>query len=695
MKTEILELMKQKSYTPLTISELFDELGFNEASDFRLLTKAVIQMEDDHILHRSKKDRYMLIEKAGFYKGEIRIHQKGFGFVIQEEDDIFIPRKYINNALNGDIVLVKRLEVSRGDNIEGKVVEIVEKGNRVLVGTYQENRKTGYVILDDKKLNIAIDINKSAKAGAVDGSKVLVKLGKNIQDNKYNGKVEKVIGHRNDPGIDILSAIYAHNIDIEFSEETMEYIKTISEDILSADLEGRKDLRDQVIVTIDGDDAKDLDDAISIVKLDNGNYKLGVHIADVSYYVKEKTPLDKDAKSRSTSVYLVDRVIPMLPRYLSNNICSLNPNVDRLTMTCEMEIDGSGKVVNYNIYPSVINSKARMTYNEVNSILNNDEEVIKKYEHLVDNFFLMNELALIIRNSRVKRGSLDFDVAECKIIVDENSEVVDIVLRERFDAERLIEDFMILANETVANHFFYQDLPFVYRTHSEPKEERIEQFIHTARIMGHKIKTNNNVVSNHTIRKIIDGLEDEQGYVLKTLLLRSMQKAVYDINNIGHFGLASKCYTHFTSPIRRYPDLMVHRLIRKYLITNDYHIAPDFEQKLGDQALYSSNKERAAMQCEYDVLDMKKAEYMEKFVGHEFEGIISAVTNFGMFVELPNTVEGLVKLADLTDDHYTYDDKRLVVYGKRSNKTYKLGDKLTVIVAKSTKETGEIDFVIK
>lgn len=694
MREKLLEIINDRNYNPLTISEINDQLGLTTASDFRLLAKQLNILEDEYLVVVSKKDRYMSLEMAGYNKGEIRVNKKGFGFVIQDGDDIFIPKKFINGAFNGDIVLVKRLEQSRGDSVEGKVVKVIKKSSTVLVGVYQENRQFGYVILDDKKLGIAVSVKKTDKSFAVNGSKVVVELGKQISDSKYYGSVTKVIGHKNDPGIDILSAIYAHGISIDFSDKTMEYIKNISEDITNKDLEGRRDLRDLTTLTIDGEDAKDLDDAISIKKLDNGNFYLGVHIADVSYYVKENTPLDDDAKDRSTSVYLVDRVVPMLPHYLSNNICSLNPFVDRLTISCEMEINVNGKVVSYDIFPSVINSKARMTYTEVNKIIDGCKDTRLQYQHLVEHFVMMNELAHIIRKNRSKRGALDFDVAESKVIVDDNSQVVDIVLRERLDAERLIEDFMILANETVASHFFMQELPFVYRIHTSPKEERIEDFLHVASVMGHKIKTNNNLVSNFTIRNIIDNLDDEQGYILKTLLLRSMQKAVYDVTNVGHFGLASKCYTHFTSPIRRYPDLMVHRLIRKYLVNNDYNIKSNFTSLLAEQTSHSSKKERSAMECEFDVLDMKKAEYMHKFIGQEFEGTISSLTNFGMFVELPNTVEGLVRYKDMVDDHYIYDDKRLIVYGKRSNKTYKLGDKIIVIVASAVKETGEIDFAI-
>lgn len=692
MKDNILELLKSKNYTPMTISELFDNLKLDSSDEFKQLSKDLNQLEDEYEIVRSKKDRYMLATDAGFFKGKIRINKKGFGFVIQPEEDIYIPKKFINGAFNDDIVLVKTLNFKRGEKVEGEVVKIVEKANTVLVGLFQENKQTGYVILDDKKLGIAVDVDKSQKNGAVDGSKVIVKLGKKIKENKYSGVIDQVIGHKNDPGIDILSAIYAHNIDIEFSADTMEYIKSISEDITAEDLKGRRDLRDEVITTIDGDDAKDLDDAISIDKLGNGNYKLGVHIADVSYYVKEGTPLDVDARSRATSVYLVDRVVPMLPQYLSNNICSLNEGVDRLTMSCEMEIDENGKIVSYDIFQSVINSKARMTYNDVNSILEGDETITKKYSAISEKFFLMNELAKILRNNRSSRGALDFEIPESKVLVDENSKVIDVVLRERYDAEKLIEDFMILANETVASHFFYQELPFVYRVHSKPKEAKILQFLKIARIMGHDVKTNHNEVTNFTIKSILNDLQEDQGYVLKTLLLRSMQKAEYEVTNIGHFGLASKCYTHFTSPIRRYPDLEVHRLIRRYLINSNYDYNSKLIEQIAEITLHSSLKERSAMNCEFDVLDMKKAEYMEQHIGEEFAGIISSVTNFGIFVELANGIEGLVRFIDLTDDHYIYDEKRLLVEGKRTGKVYKLGDKAKVLVTNASKDTGEVDF---
>ncbi|MFV0498729.1 MAG: ribonuclease R [Bacilli bacterium] len=694
MKTEILKLLGNKKYSPMTIYEISSHLKLDSSRDFKLLSKKLIELEDNYEIMKSKKERYMLAENMGFYKGKIKINKNGFGFLIQDTDDIYIPRKYINDALDDDTVLVKKLDSSRGQRMEGKVVKVIDKAVNILVGTYQENKKTGYIILDDIKKSVAIDIDKSNKNGAVDGSKVIVEIVKKINGNKYLGVVKKIIGHKNDPGIDILSAVYAHNIDVEFSDDTINYLRYIPEFVNQDDIKDRRDLRDNIIVTIDGDDAKDLDDAISIEKLENNNYLLGVHIADVSYYVCENNPIDIDARNRGTSVYLVDRVIPMLPQYLSNNICSLNEGVDRLTLSCQMEIDSKGKIVSYDIFQSVINSSARMTYKDVNDILNNNQDVIAKYKKISNKFELMNELAHILRKVRNVRGSLDFEIPESKIIVDQESKVIDVVLRERYDAEKLIEDFMILANETVASHFFYQELPFIYRVHNKPKEDKITQFLKYARIMGHDIKTNNNEVTNHTIKNILDDIQDEQGYILKTLLLRSMQKAEYDITNIGHFGLASKCYTHFTSPIRRYPDLIVHRLIRKYLLKKDYKFNTKFISQLAEIALHSSVKERSAMNCEFDVMDMKKAEYMEAHIGEEFTGLICSLTNFGMFVELDNGIEGLIRFTDLIDDHYVYDEKRLCVYGKRGGKTYNLGMEVDVLVVNASKKTGQIDFDI-
>ena len=476
----------------------------------------------------------------------------------------------------------------------------------------------------------------------------------------------------------------------------MEETNNLPISVNEEEMVGRRDLRDKEIFTIDGDDTKDIDDAISIDILENGNYKLGVHIADVSYYVRENTHIDEEAYDRGTSVYLADRVIPMLPHKLSNGICSLNPNEDRLAMSCEMEIDNKGNVVSYDIFESVINSKKQMTYNNVNKIF--DENIIPEgYEKFTDSLLKMKDLAAILRKNKIERGYIDFDIDESKIIVDEKGEAIDVVLRDRGTGQRLIEDFMIAANETVATCIYFMDLPFVYRIHGKPNEEKINSFIKFIGLLGYKIKGKYEEVTPKDMQKILEQLKEKKEFhLLSTLLLRSMQKAIYDTNNIGHFGLASKCYTHFTSPIRRYPDTTVHRLIRTYLF--DKKINPEtvdyYEHKLPFLTEHSSTKERDAIECERQVDDLKKAEYMMKHIGERYTGMISSVTNFGFFVELPNLVEGLVKVSDLTDDKYIFDETTFSLRGVNNKRGYRLGDKVNVIVKDANKLTRTIDFII-
>ena len=459
---------------------------------------------------------------------------------------------------------------------------------------------------------------------------------------------------------------------------------------------GRRDLRNEMIFTIDGDDTKDIDDAIAIKKLDNGNYELGVHIADVSYYVKEGSKLYESAMSRGTSVYLADRVIPMLPHKLSNGICSLNPNVDRLAISCVMEINPKGDVVSYDIFESVIRSRKQMTYKNVNKIL--EENIIPEgYEEYVDSLRLMSELADILRDNKVRRGYIDFGIEESKIIVNETGEAIDVVLRERGVGEKLIEDFMIAANETVATCIYFMELPFVYRVHGEPNEEKINKFLTFVSSLGYQINGKVKDLTPIAMQKLLEQLNDKKEYhILSSMLLRSMQKAIYDTANIGHFGLGSKCYTHFTSPIRRFPDTTVHRLLRKYLfkkqINND---VIEYEDKILPVITeHSSKKERDSVECEREVDDMKKAEYMEKHVGETYVGMISSIMSFGMFVELPNLVEGLIRLDDLVDDHYTFDESTISLIGKKNKRGYRLGDSVNVIVKAANKEARTVDFVL-
>ena len=532
--------------------------------------------------------------------------------------------------------------------------------------------------------------------GAMNGHKVLVRLIGKGEKGNYKGEVIKILGHKNDPGVDILSIVSKYEINDVFSDEVMEAVEQLPLEVTEEEYIGRRDLRNKTIFTIDGDDAKDLDDAVSIDKLENGHYLLGVHIADVSHYVKENGEIDKEAYERGTSVYLADRVIPMLPHKLSNGICSLNGGVDRLTMSCDMEIDEKGNIVDYDIYESVINSKKRMTYRAVNNIL--EKNIVEPgYEPFVDDLKEMEVLAHILRKNKERRGYIDFDIDEAKIIVNDNGEAIDVKLRERGTGEKLIEDFMIAANETVATHIYYMELPFIYRIHGKPNEEKIESFSQFLKTLGISIQYNKNEITPKDMQRVLDSLkENKLFHLLSSLLLRSMQKAVYDKNNIGHFGLASKCYTHFTSPIRRYPDQTVHRLLRTYLFQKklDPETIRYWDLKLISIAEHSSEKERNAISCEREVDDMKKAEYMMKQIGEEYEGMITSVLNFGMFVELDNLIEGLISNDDMRGDTYYYDESTFSYVGKNSNKRYRLGDRVKVTVLNASKENKTVDFIL-
>ena len=568
----------------------------------------------------------------------------------------------------------------------------------MLVGEFYSKDGKNFLKLDNEKLNIMVEILEEDSMGAVTGHKVVVKVENKVKkSNYYQGKVIRILGHKDDPGVDILSIAARYNINDIFSEAVLEELKSIPDEVDPVDLKGRRDLTDVVIFTIDGDDTKDIDDAISIKKLDNGNYLLGVHIADVSHYVKEGSALGDEAYARGTSSYLANTVIPMLPHQLSNGICSLNPNVIRLTLSCEMEFDSTGKIVNSDIFESYIKSRKQMTYKNVNKILI-DNVVPEGYEDFADDLRLMEELAEIIRKRKVSKGYLDFDVPEPKIITDENGRAIDIQKRVQSAGENLIEDFMISANETVASTIAYMDLPFIYRVHGVPDQDKIKNFLHFVAVLGYKVNANIKNITSKTIQNILLQLKDKKEYnILSALLLRSMQKAIYDNVNIGHFGLASKFYTHFTSPIRRYPDLTVHRLLRTYLFNHniDNQTVNYFAAELPLIAKHSSEREQAAVQCERDVDDMKMAEYMEGHIGESFRGVISTVTNYGLYVELDNLVEGMIKTADLKDDYYFFDENSFSLIGKHSKKRYMLGDKIDITVDSVLKEKGLINFRLK
>ena len=697
MREEIIELLG-KEKRALSATEICDKLNLNTAGELKKLLDDLRILEEGYTVYRSNKDKYMLFENSHLLKGRLSVNKKGFGFVIVDgrDEDIYIDAKNMNGALNNDLVVVEELKGQNGKKTEGRVVKVLKKENNLIVGEYKIIDGNPHFIPDDKKLRMEIILDNKDLDDLVDGHKIQVSIIKEMGKYKYLGEVVKIIGHKNDPGVDILSIIYDHGINDVFTDEVMEEVNALPSEVLDSDREGRKDLTDMTIFTIDGDDTKDIDDAISISKKGE-NYILGVHIADVSYYVKEGTALYKEAYSRGTSVYLVDRVVPMLPHKLSNGICSLNPNVDRLAISCIMEITPNGKIVSHDIFESVIRSRIQMTYKKVNKILN-DEETPEGYEPFKDDLKLMWELAKILRKEKLSRGYLDFDVDEPKILVDENCKPYDVVLRERGKGENMIEDFMIAANETVAEHVFYMGLPFVYRVHEVPDNEKVEQFLNSISMLGYHVVGDRNFVYPKSMKKILDQLRDKEGFeILSTLLLRCMKKAVYKPENLGHYGLASKCYTHFTSPIRRFPDTTVHNLLRKYIFNepNDKELnrlIEYWEENLPALCDHASEKERDSIDCERDVESMKMAEYMESHIGEEYDGTISSVMNFGLFVQLDNMIEGLVHISEIKGDYYTFDETTHTLRGEKKGKMYKLGQKVRVVVTNASKENSTIDF---
>lgn len=701
-KSEVLEIIDRDDYTPMTIEELTSELDAHDSDDFKALVKTLVSLEESRVLRRTKKDRYMRETGAKYAKGELSMHKRGFGFLRVEEegvDDVFIPPTEVNGALDGDTVLVELVDGSRGESSEGKVVEILKHNITRLVGRYEANKSFGFVVPDKQTFKKDIFIPKNQNLGAVAGHKVLVEITKFPErDENPEGHVIQILGHENDPGVDILSIVVSHGINIDFPTDVMHEIENVPETVQEDEKKGRTDLRDELTITIDGEDAKDLDDAVSVKTLNNGNYELTVSIADVSHYVKENSPLDIEAYDRGTSVYLVDRVIPMLPHKLSNGICSLNPDVERLAMSCRMEVDKEGRVVDHSIFESVIKSDYRMTYTAINKILEDDDEITKNEFHALTPMILQaGELAKILRHKRELRGAIDFDFNEAKVLVDKEGNPEDIVLRTRGAGEKLIEEFMLLANETVAEHFHWMDIPFIYRVHEEPKEERLRQFFDFLTGFGIFVKGKGNQIHPHALQEILDKVKDSpEEMVISTLMLRSMQQARYSHESLGHFGLSTEFYTHFTSPIRRYPDLMVHRLIRTYLLNKDTRpeTVNHFKEELPEIAKHTSERERRAVDAERDTVDLKKAEYMQQHIGDTFEGVISGVMNFGMFVELPNTIEGLVHVNNLTDDFYNFNERNMAMMGERTGKVFRIGDTVEIEVKDVNLDERLIDFKV-
>ncbi|EKF8778320.1 ribonuclease R [Staphylococcus pseudintermedius] len=708
LKEEIIAIIKSADYEPMSVSDFQDALGLSSADSFRDLIKILVELEQTGMVTRTKQDRYQKQQQktnSGLVRGTLSQNKKGFAFLRpddQEMEDIFIPPTKINRAMDGDVVLVE-VKKSRGDfrkgKFEGEVKAIESHSIKQVVGTFSEARHFGFVVPDDKRIMQDIFVPKGQELGAVEGHKVLVQITQYSDGtNSPEGQISAILGHKNDPGVDILSIIYQHGIEIEFPDDVLKEAENVPETIQPDELKGRRDLRDELTITIDGADAKDLDDAIAVKKLDNGNTELTVSIADVSYYVTEGSVLDREAYDRATSVYLVDRVIPMIPHRLSNGICSLNPEVDRLAMSCRMEIDAQGQVVKHEIFESVIHSNARMTYDAVNRIITDKDAVTRaQYPEIVPMLDLAQTLSQQLIAMRKKRGEIDFDIKEAKVIVNEEGIPKEVVTRERGEGERLIESFMLIANETVAEHFNQMEVPFIYRIHEQPKSERLRQFFDFITNFGIMVKGTGEDIHPSTLQNIHEEIAGRpEDMVISTMMLRSMQQARYDADNLGHFGLAADYYTHFTSPIRRYPDLIVHRLVRKYLIEKsmDGRAMHEWEEKLPQIAEHTSNRERRAIDAERDTDELKKAEFMIQHIGDEFEGVISSVANFGMFVELPNTIEGMVNMQNMSDDYYHFDERQMALIGERKAKVYRIGDVVKVKVIHVDVDERQIDFQI-
>lgn len=699
LREQLLGLINDPHYNPLKREEL--ALIFNiHPSEMPMFYNFLDELEEDGYIVKTKKGRVMSPNQMGLFVGKFVSHRKGFGFVESDEElvqDLFIPKNDINGALHNDRVMAEIVTPATEDRrAEGKVIKIIKREVTRVVGLFQENKSFGFVVPDDKKFNQDIFIPKRYISGAKNDDKVVCEITVWPQENrKPEGKIVEILGKKGERGVEIDSIIRAHGLPEEFPKKVIDEANFVAGQELEDEIARRLDLRDLDIFTIDGEDAKDLDDAISIEVLPNGNYKLGVHIADVTHYVKEKSKLDKEALKRATSVYLVDKVIPMLPKQLSNGVCSLNPFEDKLTLSCIMEIDAEGKVVKYDIAETVINSKARMTYTEVSDILEKDDEKLKKtFAKQVDDFIAAEKLARILMKRRQRRGAIDFDFPEAKIILNKNGEVVDIKHYERRISNKMIEEFMLVANETVAEHFFWLQLPFVYRIHETPSVEKMEDLNKFMATFGYHIKGNLEDVHPKEMQNIIEkikGTKEEES--ISTIMLRSMKQAKYSPSCIGHFGLAAKYYCHFTSPIRRYPDLQIHRIIKEQLNNKLNNKRQDQLAHIVEYAsTQSSERERAAELAERDVHDYYKACYMADKVGQQFDGVVSGVTSFGIFVELENTVEGLIRLANMRDDYYIYNQETYSIIGERSKKTFRIGDSVRIEVDNVNVDFKEIDF---
>ncbi|SJZ43337.1 ribonuclease R [Garciella nitratireducens] len=703
IKDKILEFMREKAYNPMKTEELFKVLKIKDKAQREEFQNILDEMEREGLIYKTKKKKYGVPERMNLIVGILQGHARGFGFVTPDigniETDVYISPEDMNGAMNNDKVIV-RLSRKRGEGqkIQGEVIRILKRGNKKIVGTFESSRNFGFVVPDDQRVKQDIYIPKSETMDAHTDDKVVVEITEYpVKGRNPEGRVIEILGNKNEIGTDILSIIRKFDLPEEFPPDVLAQTDRIPDQVREEDRKGRKDLTNKKIITIDGEDAKDLDDAVSIEKLESGNYLLGVHIADVSHYVFENSPIDQEALKRGTSVYLVDRVIPMLPPKLSNGICSLNPHVDRLTLSCIMEINSKGQVENYEIFKSIINSKERMTYKDVTKILEEQDAVLlDRYKELIEDFKLMKELAEILRNKRrMARGAIDFNVPEAKIILNEEGRAIEIQKYERTISHKIIEEFMLVCNETIAQHMYWASFPFIYRVHEEPDSEKLKDFNNFIHNFGYHIHIGDEIYPKElqNLLNKIKGTPEES--VISHLALRTMKQAKYSANNLGHFGLAATYYTHFTSPIRRYPDLVIHRIISEMLYNKlNQDRIKKLNHKTPEIASQSSIRERVAEEAERETDDLKKAEYMKEHLGEIFDGMISGVTSFGIFVQLENTIEGLVRVSSMDDDYYQYDEVHYQLIGERTKKNYKIGEKVRVEVVGVDIAQGQINFIL-
>ena len=703
-KEEIVVYMEHQAVRPLSEEELAEVFAVDTVEALVQLKGLLKELESDGTLVLSRKNRYGRPAQFNLLIGKISRHPKGFGFLMQEDadaDDIFIPASELKGAMNGDRVIVRiKREATAKSRAEGEVIRILQRNVQQIVGTFESSRHFGFVVPDDKRFGSDIFIPKEQFNGAKTNMKVLVEITQWPEKNRSaEGKIVQVIGKKDAPGVDILSIIMGHDLPQGFPADVLLYAEALPETIAVSEIEKRRDLRDMLMITIDGEDAKDLDDAVSVQKLENGNYLLGVHIADVGHYVKEDSVLDKEALERATSVYLVDRVIPMLPQKLSNGICSLNAGEDRLAMTCMMEINSQGVVVSHDIFESVIHVNYRMTYQNVTKILlNQDEALCRKYHEILSMLQEMAQLQMILEKKRKLRGAIEFYAPESKVILDKKGHPIRIEWREQGVADKIIEEFMLCANETVAEHFFWMEVPFLYRVHEEPKMEDVLDVNKFLQAFGYNIKGLSNHVHAKAYQNVVEQVAGKpEEMMINTVMLRSMQHARYDVEALGHFGLAAQYYSHFTSPIRRYPDLAIHRMIKELLHNGDRldeKRVTILKGKMKHYAEQASVREKIAEEAERESVELKKIEYMKPYVGDVFQAKISGVTNFGIFVQLDNSVEGLAHISTLIDDFYQFQPESYSLIGEHTRKVYRLGQDIKVRLTRVSVEDRQIDFEV-